>query len=86
MPRVKLPLLILIGFAFLISCGGPDMPQEVQLAYEQLPKEIDFNQHVKPILSDKCFLCHGPDKNKISAGLQLHPKRFGIQGIGEQSR
>ncbi len=74
MPRVKFPLLILIGFAFLVSCGGPDMPQEVQLAYEQLPKEIDFNQHVKPILSDKCFLCHGPDKNKISAGLQLHIK------------
>ena len=55
-----------------MSCGGPDMPEEVQIAYEKLPKEIDFNQHVKPILSDKCYLCHGPDKNKISAGLQLH--------------
>lgn len=58
--------------AFLVSCGGPDMPESVQLAYDKLPREIDFNQHVKPILSDKCYLCHGPDKNKISAGLQLH--------------
>jgi len=56
----------------LVSCGGPDMPEEVALAYEKLPEEIDFNQHVKPILSDKCYLCHGPDENKISAGLQLH--------------
>jgi len=48
------------------------MPEDVQLAFDKLPKEIDFNQHVKPILSDKCYLCHGPDKAKISAGLQLH--------------
>ena len=70
-----MPRIIFFGLvigAFLISCGGPDLPESVQLAYEKLPEEIDFNQHVKPILSDKCFLCHGPDKNKISAGLQLH--------------
>jgi len=48
------------------------MPESVQIAYEKLPEQIDFNQHVKPILSDKCYLCHGPDKAKISAGLQLH--------------
>ncbi len=26
-----------------------------------IPEEISFNFHVKPILSDKCFICHGPD-------------------------
>ncbi|MEM9144526.1 MAG: DUF1549 domain-containing protein, partial [Bacteroidota bacterium] len=56
----------------IFSCSGPDMPKGVALAYGELPEEIDFNQEVKPILSDKCFLCHGPDENKISAGLQLH--------------
>lgn len=24
---------------------------------------IDFNQQIRPILSDKCFACHGPDQN-----------------------
>jgi hypothetical protein len=55
----------------LFSCG-PDLPGDVELAYEKLPEEIDFNQHVKPILSDKCFICHGPDQAKVKAGLQLH--------------
>ncbi|WP_446053402.1 DUF1549 domain-containing protein, partial [Zobellia laminariae] len=56
----------------LFSCGGPDLPEDVELAYTKLPKKVDFNQHVKPILSDKCFICHGPDKAKIKSGLQLH--------------
>ncbi len=38
---------------------------------EKLPPEISFNFHVKPILSDKCFACHGPDGNKRKAGLRL---------------
>lgn len=56
----------------LNSCNGPNLPNEVQLAFDNLPEKIDFNQHVKPILSDKYYFCHGPDKGKISAGLQLH--------------
>lgn len=64
--------MLLLVLSTLISCGGPDLPETVEIAYQKLPEEIDFNQHVKPILSDKCYLCHGPDKAKISAGLQLH--------------
>ncbi len=26
-----------------------------------MPEKIDFNFHVKPILSDRCYTCHGPD-------------------------
>jgi len=34
-------------------------------------RKIDFNQQIKPILSDRCFKCHGPDKSKVDAELQL---------------
>jgi len=72
MLKSKAIIFYLVTILSLWSCGGPEIPEDVQLAYDKLPKEIDFNQHVKPILSDKCYLCHGPDKAKISAGLQLH--------------
>ncbi|MDF5690200.1 DUF1553 domain-containing protein [Aquirufa aurantiipilula] len=47
------------------------MPADVAMEYRQLPTALDFNIHIKPILSDKCFACHGPDKAKQKAGLRL---------------
>ena len=73
-------------YVTLISLGGscsPSLPEDVANAYENLPKNIDYNQHVKPILSDKCFLCHGPDKAKISAGLQLHSEETAYAELPE---
>src|SRR5688572_3003374 len=37
----------------------------------KLPDTISYNYHVRPILSDKCFKCHGPDANKREADLRL---------------
>lgn len=38
---------------------------------DTLPDNISFNFHIRPILSDKCFKCHGPDANKRQAQLRL---------------
>lgn len=36
-----------------------------------LAEEITYNTHIRPILSDKCFACHGPDVPNNKAGLRL---------------
>ncbi len=52
------------------SCGW-HVPQDIEQTYQELSDQIDFNFHVKPILSDKCFACHGPDLANQKAGLRL---------------
>jgi len=64
---VYILIMIVLGFS---SCG-PDLPEDVDAAYSLLPAKLDYNIHVKPILSDKCFACHGPDEAKQKAGLRL---------------
>src|SRR5688572_16574406 len=32
---------------------------------------VDYNLHIRPILSDRCFKCHGPDANARKANLRL---------------
>lgn len=38
---------------------------------DALPATISYNFHIRPILSDKCFKCHGPDVNKREAHLRF---------------
>ncbi|MCL6268223.1 PSD1 and planctomycete cytochrome C domain-containing protein [Flagellimonas myxillae] len=51
--------------AMLFSCGNSET------SYEPLPKTVDFNFHIRPILVQNCYLCHGPDPSSRKAELRL---------------
>ena len=36
-----------------------------------MPETVDFNFHIKPILVQNCYLCHGPDVSSRKADLRL---------------
>ena len=72
---------VFLCFVCLLFSCSPDLPDEVQAAYEQLPEALDFNIHVKPILSDKCFACHGPDLAAQKAGLSLHSPEMAFASL-----
>ncbi|NIJ54465.1 hypothetical protein FHS68_003647 [Dyadobacter arcticus] len=60
-------LAVLYAIIFLESCTGSSKDN----LPERIPNEISYNFDVRPILSDKCLACHGPDANKREAGLRL---------------
>ena len=70
-----------LGLAFLATVFT--QPPTVGLAFQTarpIPDKISFNQHVRPILSENCYACHGPDANKRQAGLRLDQSK-GAQAV-----
>ena len=46
------------------------------------PQKVDFSRDIKPLLSDRCFHCHGPDQNSKEAkeaGLRLDLRDEAVQ-------
>ncbi|MFK5921878.1 MAG: DUF1553 domain-containing protein [Verrucomicrobiota bacterium] len=54
-------ILIVVSGAFMVGCFSLSLTAE----------EIDFNRQIRPILSENCFACHGPDANHREADLRL---------------
>ncbi len=70
--------LLFVGLVVLKSCQKKEnKTSEIVSLTEQsssvnfVPEEVDFNIHVRPLLSDRCFACHGPDANKRESGYRL---------------
>lgn len=59
-------LLVLFGYFFSCKSGS-----NTTTGSTEENDIISYNFQVRPIFSDKCFKCHGPDANKRQAGLRL---------------
>ena len=72
------PLFITLAFKYVSSKPAIDdisissQTDEIVKTSSKIElTEVDFNFDVKPILSDKCYTCHGPDDKARKANLRL---------------
>ena len=93
-------LLLATTFSLTLGLGGQPLvfgqsddsvTSNVEAAVEsEVAAEVDFARQILPILSDKCFVCHGPDTNeetdlRLDSFLAASEDRGGYRALDVES-
>src|SRR4051794_29016460 len=74
-PSSRIPIWAAMLWTML---SGPALT----LAGDSNAPAIEFNRDIRPILSDKCFTCHGPDKANRTSSLRFDTEDGAFQDLG----
>jgi len=64
--------------AVLLAAGSFFAVLSAVAATSKTTAKVDFNRDIRPILSDHCYACHGPDANKRKANLRFDLKESAL--------
>lgn len=82
MYRLRYSILILSSLCYILTGCGEETDTFI---YDgDLPENIDFNLHIRNILSDNCFACHGPDAMAREADLRLDIEEKAFSPLGDK--
>jgi len=81
MTRYYLPSLLAVLFLTIFAFSCEKKVSDIQALSPG--DQISYNFHIRPILSDKCFACHGPDANKRESGLRLDTEEGAFTALKE---
>jgi Protein of unknown function (DUF1553)/Protein of unknown function (DUF1549)/Planctomycete cytochrome C/Concanavalin A-like lectin/glucanases superfamily len=61
------------------NCAGALTLCAARLLSAQTAPAVDFQREIRPILSDNCFQCHGPDSAARQAGMRLDRRESALE-------
>ncbi len=74
----SLSAAVLAGCSDSASGAGAESATPARPAEAAAPEPLSFDRDVRPLLSDRCFTCHGPDAKKRRADLRLDDRDAAI--------